>query len=86
MLPNTDVFTEVESGTEYTGKSIQIPYFAKKILKVSREPRTVIEDVTNEEKVKKIESGKRLNIFIIHGPEEIGDNSDEVKKVMIANI
>ena len=35
-------------------------------------------EVTNDEKVEKLEQEKRLQNFIIHGAEEIGDTEEEM--------
>ncbi|MCH2416953.1 MAG: hypothetical protein MK195_09375 [Acidimicrobiales bacterium] len=50
------------------------------ILSVPKEIRKIMQETRNDEKVEKVEQERRSQNFIIHGAEEIGDTSDEIKE------
>ena len=57
-----------------------------KILSVPTEIRKIMQETQNDEKVQKIEQEKRSQNFIIHGADEIGENSEDIKNIDVIYI
>ena len=74
------ITTREENGDENdTGQGSTIATSYAKVLEVPAEVRKVLQEVKNDEKVEKSEQEKRSQNFIIHGAEEIGENSEEIQ-------
>ena len=73
-LPTTAV-SEPSSTTE------QQETYARKVLRVPEELRKIIQEAKNDDKVEESEQEKRATNFIIHGAEEFGDTTAEMKSL-----
>ena len=70
---------DVNNNVDETGEGTTVATSYAKVLQVPAEVRKVLQEVKNDEKVEKSEQEKRSQNFIIHGAEEIGENSDEIQ-------
>ena len=66
--------------TSSDGAGNDLPSYAKKVLEVPKEIRKIIRNERNEEKVELMEKERRSSNFIIHGAEEFGATSEEIKE------
>ena len=57
-----------------------LPTYASKVLKLPQEVKKIMLDAENEKKVEENEQERRAKNVIIHGADEIGNNTDEIKK------
>ena len=78
----TDIIITGEKTTDSSeaAPSSKTQSFAQKVLQVPHEIRRVMQETSNEEKVDKLEREKRASNFIIHGAEEIGEDTESIKE------
>ena len=78
----TDIIITGEKTTDSSevAPSSKTQSFAQKVLQVPHEIRRVIQETSNEEKVDKLEREKRASNFIIHGAEEVGEDTESIKE------
>ena len=75
----SNLHSSVKSAT-YDNAVKDLPSYAKKVLEVPKEIRTIMRNERNEEKVEQMEQERRSQNFIIHGAEEFGETTEEIKE------
>ena len=73
-LPDSSLDSDVSNSV-----NPNLPTYASKLLNLPQEVKKML-DAENEKKVEENEQERRAKNFIIHGADEIGNNTDEIKK------
>ena len=74
-LPDSSLDSDVSNSV-----NPNLPTSASKVLKLPQEVKKIMLDAENEKKIEENEQERRAKNFIIHGADEIDNNTDEIKK------